>query len=97
MNVEAIVAMERRPDDRAGPHFGPPFSQQPVPLLGRTGATGIIAGEPRPGRGEIGLYLRISRAVEFAREHLLFFCLHLLRRVVSVTHFGGCAETSIAL
>ena len=71
-DVVAVVAMEWRPDHRLRADAAEMGGQQRVPLRRRQRQRGVVVREPRHVGGGIPSKLGIARAVERAREHLLF-------------------------
>ena len=72
-DVVAVVAVERRADDRPVADRGETLDEQPPPLGARGGEAGIVADQPRLRGLLVGLNFRIGRIVERPSQHLLFF------------------------
>jgi hypothetical protein len=72
LDVEAIVTVKGRADDRSGSDLGQPLAQERMPMTWGLAESIIVPLQPDPRGQQVSLDLRISRIVQFTSEHLLF-------------------------
>src|SRR5690606_27328245 len=88
-DVVAEIAEERRPDHDVRAGAAKVLREQCVALGRRKRHRCVVAREPCAVRALLGLYLRVARAIRFAREHFLLF-----RFQVISPSFGNASGTA---